>query len=1211
MMQIASYNNSSEASRPTVRLKRLEDDEAMSHYIPSKSGTFIVSVEEKQPTPKPNSDWNPVYEDISDEDNAPSDMVTCLPNIEMQPKAILTEDIVVQKTGEKRRHSDPVNLNMSKKPRRRKRRWSFNSNADVNEPLRKRYNNRMMIAKEYNKYKSFILVGDSPVHETGYDTEPDIESLVKKEYCYDDEQSEERFADEAPTMNDFAGDEQTRKRLVDGEPTNNNGLDDEHTKERLESSTNKASDKKTEKRLGDRASANDASGDKQIEERLVDGEPTTGSNKASDEQTEKRLGDRASTDDASGDKQTEERLVDEEPTINKVSDEQSDRASTDDASGDEKTEERLVDRETTSNMVSDEQTDKRLGDRALTDGASAVVIDIEDEDTIDAPTNFGAPKEEIKNEKVDGYKSSYKQKLETTFEKMFSSGNFSDYKSSFKKDEGEAYCGKVKTDDAEGYKKCDVSVKIKKEHERDNKMVNKTVEIASKDMSIDDENDVVILETIKHPTNVKNKPINFNIRNSNSQGASARRNAPLIIITEAPCATVTDDLEPNDICQQEVNKRDKERAREKETDVNNKEKVREKETDVNNVHPIKDKVQSSKTNSSKTERKSKFSECSENKNDISKDIKKTSMKRKVRNSRRSFRHSSIEMFQVSKEPHVPWSYADKKLHASQDKSSTNHQSNLEKVIITDPEDDAPSPGSLTIDLDDTNKNTDVEDNSILKEKSDVETPEVVSHEVNDSQNSKVLNTSVVSNKKTTKPGTVDNSQSEDLDSVGEACEEEANKITKTSKRTHTGDSKVMKELVQQHLISDMEEKDRRLAKEFPRYNWLEEKIRNRSLAPNKYSEEPPTKKTKPSPPEEKAQQETPQEDPVSIQARKPVIVTMKSTDISPLLEHLTTTGDLEVTLSTPPAASSTASVDSGVSVRTQSESEQCDTPLVSVQAVIAPKPPQPLMSPIELQSQQLQELPPAPPLPPPPPLQPQPQLPFPQSPTMKNPSVRKVGDNAENSSDRASVVVPPLPERVMYSDRIATMARHAATSFDTGLVGPAAMLEDAHRNHRRFQRPPDPTTNNMLQQAQKAALLQAPQIPQQSSNEANYQQVGSHPAATLPDSSLRTQVIKPSAQYATNFQPPVHPPYAPPPQLGRALLPPFGYPGPHTGNGGYKQIYDEERFIVSVWVHEKERSGETYEEIRENFFLRLNKAAPSEANLRKLEKKSLNRLCIG
>ena len=41
----------------------------------------------------------------------------------------------------------------------------------------------------------------------------------------------------------------------------------------------------------------------------------------------------------------------------------------------------------------------------------------------------------------------------------------------------------------------------------------------------------------------------------------------------------------------------------------------------------------------------------------------------------------------------------------------------------------------------------------------------------------------------------------------------------------------------------------------------------------------------------------------------------------------------------------------------------------------------------------------------------------------------------------------------------------------------------------------------------------------------------------------------------------------------------------------------EERIIVTVWVHERERTGDTYEEIRENFFLHFNKAAPSEANL--------------
>ena len=42
----------------------------------------------------------------------------------------------------------------------------------------------------------------------------------------------------------------------------------------------------------------------------------------------------------------------------------------------------------------------------------------------------------------------------------------------------------------------------------------------------------------------------------------------------------------------------------------------------------------------------------------------------------------------------------------------------------------------------------------------------------------------------------------------------------------------------------------------------------------------------------------------------------------------------------------------------------------------------------------------------------------------------------------------------------------------------------------------------------------------------------------------------------------------------------------------------EKCLFVSVWVHEKE-TGKMYEGIRENFFLRFNKAAPSEANLKR------------
>ena len=41
----------------------------------------------------------------------------------------------------------------------------------------------------------------------------------------------------------------------------------------------------------------------------------------------------------------------------------------------------------------------------------------------------------------------------------------------------------------------------------------------------------------------------------------------------------------------------------------------------------------------------------------------------------------------------------------------------------------------------------------------------------------------------------------------------------------------------------------------------------------------------------------------------------------------------------------------------------------------------------------------------------------------------------------------------------------------------------------------------------------------------------------------------------------------------------------------------EKRLIINMWIHEKEQTGETYEEIREKFFLCFNKATPSEANI--------------
>ena len=42
----------------------------------------------------------------------------------------------------------------------------------------------------------------------------------------------------------------------------------------------------------------------------------------------------------------------------------------------------------------------------------------------------------------------------------------------------------------------------------------------------------------------------------------------------------------------------------------------------------------------------------------------------------------------------------------------------------------------------------------------------------------------------------------------------------------------------------------------------------------------------------------------------------------------------------------------------------------------------------------------------------------------------------------------------------------------------------------------------------------------------------------------------------------------------------------------------EERLIATMWFHDKERTGETYEEIRENFFLVSIKQLPVKPNSR-------------
>ena len=48
----------------------------------------------------------------------------------------------------------------------------------------------------------------------------------------------------------------------------------------------------------------------------------------------------------------------------------------------------------------------------------------------------------------------------------------------------------------------------------------------------------------------------------------------------------------------------------------------------------------------------------------------------------------------------------------------------------------------------------------------------------------------------------------------------------------------------------------------------------------------------------------------------------------------------------------------------------------------------------------------------------------------------------------------------------------------------------------------------------------------------------------------------------------------------------------------------EERLVVCVWVHEKQKTSKTYADIRQDFLNRFGKEAPTEANLRIMERKT-------
>ncbi|PNF33941.1 hypothetical protein B7P43_G04670 [Cryptotermes secundus] len=288
-------------------------------------------------------------------------------------------------------------------------------------------------------------------------------------------------------------------------------------------------------------------------------------------------------------------------------------------------------------------------------------------------------------------------------------------------------------------------------------------------------------------------------------------------------------------------------------------------------------------------------------------------------------------------------------------------------------------------------------------------------------------------------------------------------------------------------------------------------------------------------------------------SRRPVIVSAselaKNSDVSPLIQQLTSGGELEVTLSTPPTSSS-ASSDSGVgssSHRTSSDAELSEVMHVSIKPVHAavtsarkglqcteerPRDArseqctsfrrmsycvEQLSQPLHPESGSFLPRDPAPPY--------VYNRELPRWHDVSDLPARKVEESTGGHSETL-LSAPPYgnPDKA-YSDRIATMARHAATSFDTGFgMGVAMSQEACHRVPRHTQQRPfdlthQPTSyhrENML----KTSGYIPPLAPQPGTFDSRLPQHGLfQPSYMIPQRPVKPQVVRPSAQYPAGMGP--------------------------------------------------------------------------------------------
>ncbi|XP_068085189.1 mucin-4 [Anabrus simplex] len=643
-------------------------------------------------------------------------------------------------------------------------------------------------------------------------------------------------------------------------------------------------------------------------------------------------------------------------------------------------------------------------------------------------------------------------------------------------------------------------------------------------------------------------------------------------------------------------------------------------------------------------------------NDIESDSSKTSgaikVKRKSRTFRKKSRHDHIKLFKASAQP--PWMYANKLKVTTTSVDSSGAPLSVEIMVIPECSETTECEAS-----DQAKPECEQVNKMPSSEKKRVGHRE----EVPSDSKKHHLPSSSESSDDGLQEANSENNLEEDEKGLGTAKKRLRKRKRRFKRKKREGSSNIMEEVSQHILDTQMQEKERRLAQEIPRFNWLEEKIKNGGAVPvtqpakkakrkdsdgsleEKSSPPPappppvpaPAPVPVPAPPpapagtaaaaaaaaaavvaaaaastvlegsleirkvseadelESKGKEDTsvnkttaasssPDAAKKPEQVRAPVIVSMSALKsnpetINPVLQHLTSHGDLEVTLASSTACSSSSSITPPLAPVTIQRSYSSSSPkappppLIAVRRQSGSDMPLATLVPVQSHSRVVQrrqsatatslasivpttcslsEVPATLPH----------RLPSVSSSssvpvqhsrhgppsegsaTWRYPPAWPVGETIRPAPGKPekrvesvsshpppqlpfSMVAPPPPPFYL-SEPVATMARHATTSFDTGL-GLGLSVQQQHRYPQRQKQHP----HHQQQPVPKATLPAGPPQPSPLFQGPYHRYLLARHAAAH---QMRSQPLKPAAQYPRHGLHPnamFHPP---------SSLPAYGLP---------------------------------------------------------------------